>query len=161
VRIAWITAALVLAVVTQSAIGLVFPSRAWVLDPFLLVVVYCGLAWGETPALLVGAIAGWIQDIQFGGSVLGLSALSLLLIGFAVAASASRLLLVGPTARMLVLFTATLADALIFRWLGAIFDLSLEATHGFDLLLRAAANALLGAAILEVIERRTRREARR
>ena len=160
-RLAWITAALVLAVVTQSAIGLVFPSRAWVFDPFLLVVVYCGLAWGETPGLLVGAVAGWIQDIQFGGSVLGLSALALLLIGFAVGAAASRLLLVSATARMLVLFTATLADGLILQWLGAIFDLGLEPMHGFDLLLRAATNALLGAAVFEAIERRTRREVRR
>ena len=49
------------------------------LDPFILVLVYFGLRGGEVNAMLLGAAAGWIQDIQFGGEVTGLAALSKLI----------------------------------------------------------------------------------
>ena len=52
------------------------PAEARFLDPFLLVVVYCALVGGETHGMLAGAAAGWVQDVHFGGSVLGLSALA-------------------------------------------------------------------------------------
>ena len=58
--------------------------QARVFDPFLLVVVYCGLTGGEVHGMLAGAAAGWVQDVHFGGRILGLSGLSKLLVGFGV-----------------------------------------------------------------------------
>ena len=89
-RVVWVGLALVAALVLQSGLGLVAPEDGRIFDPFLLVVVFSGLALGEVGGALVGTGAGWIQDIHFGGSVLGLSGLTRLLVGFAVGAAGSR-----------------------------------------------------------------------
>ena len=79
-------------------------------------VVYCGLTGGETHGMLAGAAAGWVQDVHFGGPVVGLSGLTKVLVGFGgrrwrPRASCSA----GPAPRVLVLFAAALADALLFE----------------------------------------------
>jgi hypothetical protein len=56
--------------------------------------------------------------VHFGGRVLGLIGLTKLIIGFLVGASSTRFHLAEPTSRALVLFLATLADALILRGSG-------------------------------------------
>ena len=56
------------ALLVQTALSrLIVPGQARILDPFLLVVVYCGAHGGETHGMLAGAAAGWVQDVHFGG----------------------------------------------------------------------------------------------
>ena len=92
-------------------------------DPFLLVVVYCGLTGGETHGMLAGAAAGWVQDVHFGGRVLGLSGLTKVLVGFGVGVGSHAL---PPRRsrrpRLLVLMVADVVDALLFGQLAAVFD---------------------------------------
>ena len=67
--------------------------------------------------MLAGAAAGWVQDVQFGGRVVGLSGLTKVLVGFGVGVGATRFHLAEPAARVLVLFVATVVDAVLFgRW---------------------------------------------
>ena len=75
VLIATLSAALLL----QSALTQVAPAQARLFDPFLIVVVYFGLAFGESYGMFAGMLAGWIQDVFFGGTVAGLTALSKIL----------------------------------------------------------------------------------
>jgi rod shape-determining protein MreD len=152
--------ALALAFAIQSALTLILPGPGRLLDPFLVVVVYCGLTGGETQGMLAGAAAGWIQDTQFGGTVTGLSALTKLIIGFAVGVAATRFLMAATSARLLVLFAATLVDALVFERLALVFEIGASEVSLRLLFARAIANAVLGVLAFQALELRMRREAR-
>ena len=153
-------AALLAALLLQSALTQVAPAQARLFDPFLVVVVYCGLTFGETHGMLAGALAGWIQDVHFGGTVVGLSGLSKTLVGFGVGVAGARLLVGGTAQRLLILFAATLLDALLFERLASLFELSLAELSFAGLLGRATVNAIVGAGAFEVVERRVRHEVR-
>jgi rod shape-determining protein MreD len=158
-RAFWTAAAVVGAILVETALGYLVPSPGRYLDPFLLVVVYCALAGGETHGMLAGAAAGWAQDVLFGGRVLGFSALSKMVVGFAVGTAAGRFLLAGAPARALVVLLATAADALLVRWLVSVF--SVEAT-GLTLLAlasRATLNALAAGLLFALADRRLERAA--
>jgi rod shape-determining protein MreD len=156
----WTAAAILLALLAQSALSHAAPGYARILDPFLLVLVYCGLSGGETHGMLAGAVAGWVQDVHFGGTVMGLSGLTKILVGFAVGMGAARFLLAGPGARLLVLLLATVADAVLFEQLAAIFDVHAYELSAGGLATRAAANSVIGVLLFEIVDRRRRREAR-
>jgi cell shape-determining protein MreD len=110
--------------------------------------------------MLAGAAGGWLQDVYFGGTVVGLSALSKILVGFGVGVAGGRLLMTGAGQRLLVLFMATLTDALLFERLAAVFELGVNELTYQGLIGRATVNAIAGAGIYEVVDRRLRREAR-
>lgn len=157
----WTAAAIIAALLLQTVLSLVLPGYARVFDPFLLVLVYCGLTGGATRAMLAGAAAGWVQDVHFGGPVLGLSGLTKVLVGFGVGAGSTRFHLVEPGARVLVLLLATAMDALIFNRLAAVFDVTAYALSPLGLLVRAATNALVGIVAFEAIDRRLNPRSRR
>jgi rod shape-determining protein MreD len=149
--------ALVSALLLQSVLTRVLPAQARVFDPFLLVMVYYGLSGGETEGMVIGAIGGWIQDIQFGGGVLGLSGLCRVLLGFAVGMAGTRFHLTEPAPRALVLFLAAVADALVFTALAGAFDVAITHLSPLLLLTRAAVNAAVGVVAFELVDRRLRR----
>ena len=148
---------LLFALLLQSGLSLALPESAVLLDPFLLAIVYFALSRGEEFGLWVGTAAGWIQEVYFGGPVVGLLALSRLLLGFAVGAAGARLMLASAGARMLVLFVATLVDGRLVEWLAAVFELPLDPLPVSRLLMRAAVNALLGVAVFQTVDRVRRR----
>jgi rod shape-determining protein MreD len=154
VTVFWTAVALVGALAVQSALSLVVPGWARILDPFLLVVVYCGLKGGETHGMLAGAAAGWIQDVAFGGRVLGLAGLSKVLVGFGVGLAGTRFQLTELGARLLVIVLAVLVDALIMRQLAAAFDVTAGALTVPGLALRALFNAVIGLPLFALIGRR-------
>ena len=152
-RVFWTVVALLVAFLLQSALTHVVPQQARMVDLFVLVVVYCGLVGGETHAMLAGAAGGWVQDVQFGGGVVGLSGLTKVLVGFGVGLSSSRFQLTEPGARVLVLFVATLVDALVFERLAGAFDVSIQTLSLGGLFTRAALNAALGGVIFFYVDR--------
>ena len=153
----WTAVGILTALLVQSALSQVVPAHAHVLDPFLIVLVYCGLNGGEIHGMLAGAAAGWVQDVHFGGRVLGLAALTKILVGFAVGAGAARFLLAGPGARLLVLFVATAVDAVLYQRLAVMFDVKAYELSLPGLAGRAALNAVVGVVLFEAVDRRTRR----
>ena len=155
-KVFWTAVALLAALLLQTALTQVAPGHARILDPFLIVLVYCGLTGGEMHGMLAGVAAGWIQDIHFGGTVLGLAGLTKVLIGFGVGAASTRFHLVEPGPRVLVLLVATAADALIYTELAAVFDVAVYEVTPAGILLRAAVNAVVGVAAYELVERRGR-----
>jgi rod shape-determining protein MreD len=153
-RAFWTGLAIAGAVLVETALAYLVAAPGRYLDPFLLVAVYCALARGEMHGMLAGGAAGWVQDVLFGGRVLGLSALSKLVVGFAVGLGAGRFLIASTAARALVVLLATVADALLVQWLASVF--SLEAT-GLSLLAlasRATLNALAGGLLFALVDRR-------
>jgi cell shape-determining protein MreD len=149
-------AGLVLALAIQTGLGLVFPREGRLFDPFLLVVVYSGLVFGETHGMLAGTAAGWIQDLQFGGGVTGLQPLTKILIGFAVGATATRFLIAAATTRFLVLFAATLLDALVFERFALVFEVPASELSLAGLFGRAGLNAALGSVLFQILDARLR-----
>lgn len=152
---AFLTAvAILMALVVATALGQLLPALGRVVDPFLLVVVYCALRGGETEGMLTGLAAGWVQDAQFAGPVLGISPLAKILIGFMVGLAGRHFLLAGLGARTLVLLAASAADTFLFQWLAAVFDVRVIDLGPLGLLWRATVNAGLGVALFEVVDRR-------
>jgi len=157
VRYAWTVAGLLLALLLQSALGVVAPGEARTLDPFLIVVVYCGLSGGETHGMLAGAAAGWVQDVHFGGPIVGLSALSKLLVGFGVGVAGSRFMIVGTAPRSLTLLVAAVADALLLQQIALVFEIPTSGISLFGLMARSSVTALLGTLVFEAIDLHRRR----
>jgi rod shape-determining protein MreD len=146
--------AIVGALLLETALGYLVPEPGRYLDPFLLVVVYCALRRGETHGMLAGAAAGWVQDVHFGGTVLGLSALSKLLVGFAVGAAGSHFLISTTGARALVLLLAALSDALLVQWLASVFGIDTSPMTPVSLAARACLTALVGSVLFALVDRR-------
>jgi rod shape-determining protein MreD len=153
-RAFWTALAVLAALLVQSGLSQVLPPAARLFDPFLLVLVYCGLAFGETHAMLTGAAAGWVQDVHFGGPVLGLSGLTKVVLGFLVGVAATRFQLTEAGPRGLVLLGAAVFDALFLWGLAATFDISITAPTTTSLALRALTNAAVGMLLFELLERR-------
>lgn len=149
--------ALLAALLLQTAIARVLPGHARILDPFLLVMVYYGLSGGETQGMMVGALGGWVQDIQFGGNVVGLSGLTRVLVGFAVGTAGTRFHLSEPAPRALVLFLAALADGVVFGAVASAFDVSVTRLSPLAMLARAALNALVGVLAFQMVDRQLKR----
>ncbi|HSB60792.1 MAG TPA: rod shape-determining protein MreD [Vicinamibacteria bacterium] len=156
-RALWTGIAILLALLLETALGRLVPGGSRLFDPFLLVMVYCALAGGEAHGMLAGMAAGWVQDVHFGGPVLGLSAFTKLLLGYAAGLAAGHLLIAGPAARALVLLVATLADAVVFQWLAAVFDVQVLDLSPLALASRATVNAVVGALLFELLDRRLAR----
>lgn len=152
-KVFWTVLALLVAFLFQSALTHVVPRQARMIDLFVLVLVYCGLMGGETHAMLAGAAGGWVQDVQFGGGVVGLSGLTKVLVGFGVGLSGTRFQLTEPGARVMVLFAATLLDALIFERLASAFEVRIQTLSLAALLTRAALNAALGGVLFFYVDR--------
>ena len=153
----WTLLGLLLAFVVESGLSRVAPAAARLFDPFLLVFVYCALTQGETHGMLAGLAAGWMEDIQFGGRLLGLTGLTNVLLGFAVGVAGSRFLLGGPASRILVLVGATLAQALLLERSASIFDVHVQVLSWTGLLLRSLANAVVGTVAFEFADVRVKR----
>jgi len=156
-RVVWTAAAILGAVLVQTALGYLFPGPGRVLDPFLLVVVYAALVGGETDGMLTGMAAGWVQDALFGGRVLGLAALSKLVVGFVAGLAGRRFLISGAPARALAVLLASLADALLVPWLASVFSVELLPLGLLELLGRAFLNSLVGGVLFALVERRLER----
>jgi rod shape-determining protein MreD len=149
--------AIIAALLLQGGLTLVLPAHARFLDPFLLITLHFALTRGETPGMLVGITAGWIQDVNFGTPVLGLIALSRAIVAYCVGVLARRFLITGAIIRTVVVFFSTLLDAWIFESLAGMFDLRINVLSFADLLIRGAVNALVGATAFQLIEKLSQR----
>ena len=108
--------------------------------------------------MLAGVAAGWVQDVNFGGTVIGIAPLSKLVVGYGVGLAASRFLLAGPGPRTLTLLLAVVADALLFAWVASVFDVRTAVLSPLALASRATVNAAVGVVVFELVDRRLRRE---
>jgi rod shape-determining protein MreD len=152
-RAFWTAAAIIGAMLVETALGYLVPGPGRYLDPFLLVVVYCGLVGGESHGMLAGVAAGWVQDVLFGGRILGLSAVAKLVVGFSVGAASSQFVISSTSARALVLLLATAADALLVQWLATVFAIEVTPLSPVVLLTRASVTAVVGGLVYALVDR--------
>lgn len=155
-RVFWTLVAIALATAVQTGLSLVWPGEARVFDPYLLVMVYCGLTRGESHGMLAGAAAGWAQDVVHAGRIAGISGLTKVIVGFVVGLAATRFLLVGVGSQILVVFAATVADALITHSLASVFSIPTDELSVLGLAIRGAVNAGVGVVLFAFVDRRLR-----
>ena len=138
------------------------------LDLVLIVVVYLALITGPTTGLLLGSIAGLVQDSLSSG-VIGIGGLAKTLVGFMAGALGSQFILTAPLSRFVVFVLATVLHAAVFMGLYTLLGLrQFEAPYG-AVMSQAVGNALLGVVGAQIVEllpglrerRRTRLRSRR
>ena len=143
-RLVWTAVAIVGALLVETGLSYLVVEPGRYLDPFLLVVVYSALTGGETRGMLAGLAAGWVQDVHFGGEILGLSALS-------------KLLISSTSARALVLLLATVADALLVLWFASVFTIEVAPMSPITLASRASLTAVVGGVLFALVDGRVQR----
>jgi rod shape-determining protein MreD len=100
-------AAVLLATAIRLATARLFPTHFHLVDPFLVAVVWLSLSDGPVAGQLGGLAAGWVQD-ALSGSLFGLHAFALILIGYLAAYTAQRLV-VGRRLALLAAFALAAA----------------------------------------------------
>jgi rod shape-determining protein MreD len=151
--------ALALALATQSALSLLLPGHAQALDLLLVVTVWAALVRGETPGMLVGMAAGWIEDVHFGGRTLGMSALAGLSVGYGVGVLGARFLFTSPSRRALVVSLACLSESALQRALIFLFSAEAFAVAPRSLVERALVTGAVSWLLFGIGERVERRGA--
>ena len=157
-------AAIAAALALQTTLtGLVIRGAA-ALDLVLVVVVYIALVSGPVAGVLVGTLAGLIQDALPLG-VLGIGGLAKTIVGFAAGVLGTQFIIAAPLPRFVVFVIATILHSAVFMGLYMLLDLRQFPTPYTAVLSQAVGNGVvgvLGAHIFELLPGlRQRRRIRR
>jgi rod shape-determining protein MreD len=157
-------AAIAAALALQTTLtGLVIRGAA-ALDLVLVVVVYISLMSGPVTGVLVGSLAGLIQDALPLG-VLGIGGLAKTLVGFLVGLLGTQFIVTAPLLRFVVFVMATILHSAVFMGLYMLLDLRQFPTPYTAVLSQAIGNGFVGVVGAQIIELlpglRERRRARR
>lgn len=148
------------ALVGQVALSRWIPALSERLDLLLLAVVYYGVSGAQITAMLIGASAGLLQDVWFGGLV-GRNGLRKIVAGYLVGAVGSRLSLEGALAHFPALALATVADHAVGVAAGWLTGVPLADPFSWMLVQKAICNAVVGTAVFAFVGRLGRDRERR
>jgi rod shape-determining protein MreD len=157
-------AAIAAALALQTTLtGLVIRGAA-ALDLVLVVVVYIALISGPVAGVLVGSLAGLIQDALPLG-VLGIGGLAKTIVGFAAGLLGTMFIITAPLPRFVIFVMATILHSAVFMGLYLLLDLRQFPTPYTAVLSQAVGNGFVGVVGAQIIELlpglRERRRARR
>ena len=157
-------AAIAAALALQTTLaGLVIRGTA-ALDLVLIVVVYISLTSGPVTGVLVGSLAGLIQDSLSLG-VLGIGGLAKTIVGFTAGLLGTQFIITAPLPRFVVFVLATILHAAVFMGLYSLLELRQFSTPYTAVLSQALGNGFVGVVGAQIIEYlpalRDRRRARR
>jgi rod shape-determining protein MreD len=130
--------------------GLLFP-----LDLYLVVVLIVALRRTPMETQLFAVSAGLAED-AFSGGLIGVNALSLIIIGFIVAVLKEAISIRGLFQQTGTIFIATFINALVLFGIHAVFSLPYSIIWS-GLALKAAVNALAGLIFILLFRRRDKR----
>ncbi|MBM3290123.1 MAG: rod shape-determining protein MreD [Candidatus Hydrogenedentes bacterium] len=95
----------------------------------LLMISYFAIANGEERAMWTGAIGGVFQDVA-SNAVLGHNVLCNVVVGYAAARVASRMITVHPAAKAALVFSASIAHGLVYVGVAYVQDPTTAAFNG-------------------------------
>jgi rod shape-determining protein MreD len=121
VRLAWVLATVVVAVVLQVTLARFTVGGRWVFDLVLVGVVYAALLWGPVAGMVAGTIGGLLQDVLSTG-IVGVGGLTKTIVGCAAGIIGTQFVLVHPRARTLVVAGATILHRLLIVGLYSLID---------------------------------------
>jgi len=137
----------------QTTLARFFPSGMTAVDLVLVGVVYIALTSGPVTGLLAGAVAGLAQDaLSTSGGVIGIGGLAKTLVGYAAGRVGTQLIVSAAIPRFVVFFGGTVVHQIVFIGLYRLLDLSPYNDPYASVLEEAAANAVLGVAVFQVLE---------
>ena len=150
-RIIGACAAILVALVLQTTLaGLVIRGTA-AIDLVLIVVVYIALKAGPVPGLVVGTVAGLIQD-ALSNPILGIGGLAKTIVGFLAGVLGTQFILTGPLPRLVMLVMATVLHAAIFMGLYVLLDLRQFPNPVPSVIGQALGNGFVGVVTFQLIE---------
>jgi len=156
--------AIALALALQTTLASLVFRGAAALDLVLIVVVYLSLMSGPVNGVLIGSIAGLVQDALAGG-VLGIGGLAKTLVGFTTGVLGTQFIVTAPLPRFVVFVLATILHAAVFMGLYVLLDLRQFDAPYRQVLSQAVGNGFVGVVGAQIVELlpglRERRRARR
>lgn len=163
-KIAASLAAIAAALALQTTLASLVMRGTAALDLVLVVVVYLSLISGPVTGLLLGSVAGLVQDSLSSG-IIGVGGLAKTIVGFVAGALGSQFIVTAPLSRFVVFVLATVLHAAVFMGLYSLLGLrQFDSPYG-AVMSQAIGNALLGVVGAQLIELlpgfRERRKARR
>jgi rod shape-determining protein MreD len=167
VRLALTVLAIAAALALQTTLTSYVRGTA-TLDFVLIVVVYLALTSGPTTGLVVGGVAGLLQDSLSSG-VMGVGGLAKTLVGYLAGRLGTQFIVTAPLPRFLVFIAATVVHAAVFMGLYMLLGLREFPSPYAAVAGQAVGNAFVGVVGFQVLEwlpgfrarRRWRRPARR
>jgi rod shape-determining protein MreD len=157
-------AAIAAALALQTTLTGLMIGGASALDLVLVVVVYIALTSGPVAGVLVGSLAGLIQDALPLG-VLGIGGLAKTIVGFAAGFLGTQFIITAPLPRFVIFVLATILHSAVFMGLYILLDLRQFPTPYSAVLSQAVGNGFVGVVGAQLIELlpglREKRRARR
>ena len=136
-------AAIAVALAMQTTLASLVIRGTPALDLVLVVVVYVALVSGPVWGLLLGSIAGLIQDALSSG-IIGVGGLAKTIVGYLAGLLGTQFILTAPLSRFVVFILATVVHATIFMGLYILLDLRQFESPYSAVMSQAVGNALLG-----------------
>ena len=156
--------AIAAALALQTTLGSLVVRGTAALDLVLVVVVYLSLISGPVTGLLLGTVAGLVQDSLSSG-VIGIGGLAKTIVGFVAGVLGSQFIVTAPLSRFVVFLLATVLHAAVFMGLYTLLGLRQFDSPYSAVMSQAVGNAFLGVVGAQLIELlpglRARRRARR
>jgi len=152
-KVAGAIVATLLALALQTTLSRFLTRGVFGVDLVVVVVVYVALTSGAVTGLLLGTLAGLIQDaLTPGYSVIGIGGLAKTIVGFLAGVIGTQFIVAQPFPRFVVFFTATLLHALVFIGLYVILGLRSFSAPYAVLVGQALGNAVVGVVAFQIVE---------
>lgn len=149
----WALIAVAAALALQAGLGRLWPEVHTYVDLLMVPVVWYAVARSQLSAMLVGCLAGLVQDAWFQVGSFGMNGFKKTLVGFLLGALASRLDLNQAAGRVLAGAGALLGDALLDVLLRRLLDLELQVPGPLQLLAPAVICGLIVAFAGNAVEK--------
>jgi rod shape-determining protein MreD len=147
----WLVGGTALAIAVQTTLARFLLGGTVAVDLVLVVVVYAALTYGPVTGLLTGTFAGLVQDALSSG-IIGIGGLAKTVVGFLAGVVGTQFIIAQPPSRFVAFFMATVVHAAIFIGLYVLLDLRDTARPYLPVIGQAAANAIVGVLIFQLVE---------
>ena len=150
-RTAGVLIAIALALALQTTLARFVVGGTTAIDLVLVTVVYIALTSGPVSGMLVGSLAGLIQD-QLSTGVLGIGGLAKTIVGFAVGAIGQQFIITAALPRFVTFIGATAAYQALFMGLYVMLGLRSFPSPWKAIATQALGNAVVGMIAFTIIE---------
>jgi rod shape-determining protein MreD len=151
VKIAASLIAIAVALALQTTLASLVIRGTAALDLVLIVVVYLALVSGPVSGLLLGSVAGLVQDSLSSG-IIGIGGLSKTMVGFLAGLLGTQFIVTAPLSRFMVFVLCTLVNAGIFMGLYTVLGLRQFDDPWTPVLSQAVGNGIVGVVGAQLIE---------
>jgi rod shape-determining protein MreD len=155
VRLAWVLVAATVALALQTTVAPLSIGSRFSVDLVLVAVVYAALSAGPSTGLMVGTIAGLIQDALSTGAgvgVIGVGGFSKSLAGFLAGVVGTQFIVTQPFARFVVFALASVVHRAAFIGVYSLVGLRDFGSPYGEILEQALANAVIGVLAFQLAE---------